>query len=223
MSGFDVQRKNMVESQVRPSDVTDRRVIRAMEAVPREVFVPGDRRFLAYADRDVAIGRGESGGERVLLAPRLMARMIQNLELGEEDLVLEVGTGTGYGAALLARIAQTVVAVECDPAMAQKAGEALGSIGIDNAVVMSGALALGYPAEGPYDAILVSGGVSELPEGLLEQLKHRGRLIAVVVGDGPVGHVVRWQRFDDTYDRQVLFEGSAPMLPGFEAKAQFVF
>lgn len=224
MSVYDEQRKNMVEGDVRPSDVTDRRVIRAMSTLPRELFVPEKNRFLAYSDQHVTIAEaGVEGPLRVLLSARLAARMIQALDLKETDLVLEVGTGTAYGAAVMARIAQTVVALECDAVLAKSAGETLVAHGVDNVAVVTGALPRGYPEEGPYDAILVSGLVNEVPESLLDQLKHGGRLVALVSAGEKLAQVVRWQRFGELFDQRVLFEASAPVLPGFEKAAQFVF
>jgi protein-L-isoaspartate(D-aspartate) O-methyltransferase len=211
-----LQRKNMVESQVRPSDVTDRRVIRAMLDIPRERFVPERSRAVAYMDEALALGGG-----RALMAPRLVARMIQALELGDSDTVLEIGSATGYNAAILARIAKRVVALEHVPALVEQAKTALAATGADNVSVVTGDLTAGRGADAPFDAILVSGAVDEVPDTILDQLKDGGRL-ATVVASGPLGRVVQWRRFGGTFDRRVLFEAGAAPLPGFQRKAEFV-
>jgi len=212
-----VQRLNMVESQIRPSDVTDRRVIRAMAAVSRERFVPEALRTIAYADQDLPIGEG-----RAMPAPRLLSRMIQALELGKADIVLEIATATGYGAAVLGRIAQTVVAVEEDARLAELATKTLTDIGADNVAVVTGPLTAGFEQEGPYDAILVTGAIGIEPAALLDQLKDGGRMVAVVASGG-LGRVVQWRRTGATFASRTLFEASAPVLAGFARKAEFVF
>lgn len=212
-----VQRTNMVESQIRPSDVTDRRVLRAMAAVPRERFAPEALRSVAYADQALPLGHG-----RQMLAPRLVARMIQALELDGDSIALEIATATGYGAAVLARIAQTVVALESDASLANEATKALAELGADNVAVVTGTLADGYEQEGPYDAILVSGAVAVEPDVLLDQLKDGGRIVAVVTG-GDLGRVVQWRRSGAAFACRTLFEATAHVLPGFERKAEFVF
>jgi protein-L-isoaspartate(D-aspartate) O-methyltransferase len=211
-----LQRKNMVESQVRPSDVTDRRIIRAMLDIPRERFVPERSRAIAYMDEALVLGGG-----RTLMAPRLVARMIQALDLGDADTVLEIGAATGYTAAILARIAQRVVALEQVPTLADAAKAALAATGADNVSVVTGDLTAGRGADAPFDAILVSGAVDELPDTILDQLKDGGRLVTVVAS-GPLGRVVQWRRFGGTFDQRVLFEAGAAPLPGFQRKAEFV-
>ena len=201
MVGFELQRKNMVESQVRPSDITDRRIIRAMLDVPREAFAPADMRATSYMDQDLpvtaATGPGAGGRRRFLVAPRILAKLIQHLDLNDRASVLEVGTATGYGAAILAHIARSVTAVESDAELARLAMETLGAVDAPNATgeinIVTGPLAAGCPAEGPYDAILVAGAVPEVPAALLDQLKDGGRLTAVVAGGG-VGRLMQWRR-----------------------------
>ena len=223
MVSFAVQRKNMVESQVRPADVVDRRIIRAMLEIPREMFVPEDVRPLAYIDREVRITpRPEPKAARYLMAPSVHARLIQFLELEDNAIVLEVGCGTGYGSAVMARLAQTVVGLEADPALAETATQTLSALGIDNVVVVVGSLPAGWPSEGPYDAILVSGAVPEVPAGLLQQLKDGGRLTAVVASEG-MSKAMIWQRSGPHFSPRTLFDASATALPGFERKPQFVF
>lgn len=221
MVNFAVQRKNMVESQVRPSDVVDRRILRAMLEIPREMFVPEDVRSLAYIDREVRMSQ-QSNGARYLMAPRVHARLIQALELENDDIVLEVGCGTGYGSAVMAKLAQTVFGLESDPALAATATETLSALGIDNAVVVVGSLTAGWPSEGPYDAILLSGAVPEVPATLFDQLKDGGRLVAVIA-DGTVGRATIWQRSGQNVSPRTLFDAAAATLPGFERAPEFVF
>lgn len=222
MAGFELQRKNMVESQVRPSDITDRRIIRAMLAVPRETFVSQDRSATAYMDQDIPVGEVTVTGRRMLLAPRILAKLMQHLELGEADRVLDVGGATGYSAALAGRVAKSVAAVECDPGLAARAIAALAAIQADNVKVHVGALSAGVPDEGPYNAILIAGGVSYMPAGLLDQLQDGGRLTAIL-HDGGVGRLTQWRRLGAKFDQRPVMEASAAILPGFERVPGFVF
>ena len=222
MGNFAVQRKNMVESQVRPSDIVDRRIIRAMLDIPREVFVPEDVRPLAYSDREVRITPAAAAATRCLLTSSVLATLIQALELDEQAVVLDVGCGTGYGSAVLSRIAQTVVGLESDPALAETATKTLSTLSMDNVVVVTGELPAGWPGEAPYDAILLNGSVPEVPTALMNQLKDGGRLAAVVT-DGAVGKATLWQRSGSHFSPRVVADAAAATLPGFERKPQFVF
>lgn len=223
MADFELQRKNMVESQIRPSDVTDRRIIRAMQGLPREAFAADDTRDLAYMDQDLPVGPpGRGAGRRALLAPRVLARMLQLLEIGEGDRVLEIGTATGYGAAILSRIAKSVVALESDAVLAADAKSRLAGLAIGNVSVVSGPLADGWSSEAPYAGILVSGSISDLPAPLLDQLQDGGRL-AVVVASGGVGQVMQWRRFGSSFASRRTAEAGASPLPGFARAKTFAF
>lgn len=216
------QRLNMVESQVRPSDVVDRRIPVAMRALPREQFVPQESQAIAYMDTDLQIS-GSGDATRVLLAPRVLAKMIQHLELESTDIVLDIGCGTGYGTAILAHIAQTVVGLEENTDLVAAATHNLAAVEVDNAAVVQGALATGHAAEGPYDAILLNGAVAtDLPPQILDQLKDGGRLVAIF-GDPTQGRCMQWRRMGETFDSRWLFDASAPVLPGFAASPEFVF
>ncbi len=215
MIDFALQRKNMVESQVRPSDVTDRRIVRAMLDVPREAFVPAAYKTLAYMDDAVRVGDTGGAGGRAMMAPRTLAKLLQLASFEASDVVLTIGCANGYASAVIARIVQTVVALESDAELAASAQRTLGTLSADNVAVVTGPLAEGYAAEGPYDAIVIEGAVGEPPRALLDQLKDGGRLVAVV-DQGPVGKAMLWRRLGDGFDSRAAFDASAPALPGFE-------
>jgi protein-L-isoaspartate(D-aspartate) O-methyltransferase len=217
MNDFATQRINMVDSQVRPSDVTDRRILRAMLAVPRETFVPDQVKATAYMDEHLALGQG-----RYLLAPRTFAKLVQLLTIGEDDAVLDVACATGYSTAILATLARRVTGVEENAALAQRAQTALAGLGRANAAVQIGPLTAGAPNEGPFDAILVNGCVADMPDALLDQLKDGGRL-AAVRSDGRVGQATVWRRHGTSFDAWPAFDAGAPLLPGFEKQPGFVF
>ncbi len=216
------QRINMVESQVRPSDVTDRRIIRAMLEVPREAFVPQSLQALAYMDEAVAAIDADGGRPgRCLLAPRTFAKLVQLAEIGSDAVVLDVGCATGYSTAVLARLAKSVVAVEVDAALAARATQTLRHLGVGNAVVIEGALEKGAASHAPFDAILLEGAVPQVPEALLEQLKDGGRLVAVIA-DGIFGRAQVWRRTGKVFDARPVFDAGAQPLPGFARQAEFV-
>lgn len=222
MADIAEQRKNMVESQIRPSDVTDRRIIRAMLEVPREQFVPNHLKPIAYMDEELPLTRVAPGGSpRVLLAPRTIAKMIQLADIGATDIVLDIGCATGYSAALIGKLAETVVALESDDELAATAGKTLDDLAFDNVAVVSGPLAAGYLDEGPYDAIFISGRIEDMPASLLDQLKDGGRLVAI---EGPehCSKAVLWRRVGAKFDSQEEFAAGAPLVPGFEKVPSFV-
>jgi protein-L-isoaspartate(D-aspartate) O-methyltransferase len=220
---YATQRKNMVESQVRPSDVTDRRIIRAMLELPREMFVPERFRSLAYMDGPVSLSAADHGGpRRALLPARVLAKLIQAAEIAENSAVLDVGTGTGYGAAVLAQLTGNVVALESDATLLVAAREALPAVGADKVVLVEGELTRGWPNEAPYDAILIEGAVEEVAPELLDQLKDGGRLVAIV-GDRTTGRATVWRRDGGAFGRAAVFDASADILPGFEKARAFAF
>jgi len=173
-------RYNMVESQIRTWEVLDQRVLDTLSAVKREEYVPEKYRPLAFADMEIPLGHGE-----VMLAPKLEARMVQELTLSGTDRVLEVGTGSGYMTALLAALAGHVYSVELHPDLSQSAGAKLAEHGVCNVTLETGDAGRGWPRHAPYDAIVLSGSVPLLPKAFEAQLKPHGRLLAVV-GTPPV-------------------------------------
>lgn len=216
-----MQRKNMVESQVRPSDVTDRRIVAAMLEVPREAFVPAAFATLAYSDGDARVVAPGSGRfPRALMAPRVFAKLVDLAQLSAGDVVLDVGIASGYSAAVIGRMVETVVALECDAALAAEASKKLAALSQDNVAVVQGELEKGWPSAAPYDAIILEGSVSEVPEALLDQLKDGGRLVAVLSGTSSTAAV--WHKRGANADVRPAFDASAPPLPGFQRKPAFV-
>lgn len=214
---FAAARRHMVASQLLPNQVTDARVIAAMGAVPRERFVPAAYRGVAYVDEDIAVAPG-----RYLMEPMVLAKLLQATEIQPTDVILDVGCATGYSAAVLARLGNTVVGLECMSDLARQATETLSALGIDNAAVVEGDLAKGLPGQGPFDAILFQGAVEVMPDAILGQLAPSGRLVAVVRERG-VGRATLWRRLDDGIARRTLFDAAVPLLPGFARAPQFVF
>lgn len=214
---YAIQRTNMVESQVRPSDVTDRRIIRAMQALPRERFAPPAVRALAYMDGTVPLGGG-----RALLAPRVLAKLVQAAGVEPDAVVLDIGAATGYAAAVLASFAGRVIALESDQMLAREAQAALSEAGVANVTVVEGDLAQGWPSEGPYDAILLEGAVDSVPPALLDQLKDGGRLVAVV-RQGATGRASVWRRDGREFGVAEVFDAAADPLPGFQTAPAFTF
>jgi protein-L-isoaspartate(D-aspartate) O-methyltransferase len=217
MMDFAKQRVTMVDTQVRPSDVTSFNIIDAMLDVPREAFVPPAKRAIAYAGGPIEITPGRS-----LLDARTIAKMLDAADLERGDAVLEIGCGLGYTTALLAHMVDAVVAVEEDADMAAEAESTLGGHGTDNAAVVTGALAEGHAKAGPYDAIMIFGGVQDMPEGLFDQLKEGGRIVAIFM-DGALGEVRRGLKADGGVSWRMMFNASADILPGFERAESFTF
>jgi protein-L-isoaspartate(D-aspartate) O-methyltransferase len=217
MTDFAAARRAMVDCQVRPSDVTRYAIIEAMLWAPRELFVPRSKREIAYAEAEIPLAPG-----RTLLPPRVFAKMIETASIGPRDLVLDVAPGTGYSTAVIARMAEAVVAVEPDRNMAGQAQALLDQLEVMNAAVAPGAAVEGDPAHGPYDVIMVNGGVMELPSGLTDQLKDGGRLVAIFMDRG-VGQCRVLTRAGDALSERYAFDASAPVLEGFEKTPSFAF
>jgi protein-L-isoaspartate(D-aspartate) O-methyltransferase len=212
------QRRNMVDSQVRPSDVVDRRILRAMGIVPREKFVPADLQAIAYMDNPVPLGRGP--GARTLMEPRLFAKLVQLAEVPDSGRVLNIGDGCGYGAAVLAAMGFSVTVLESEATAAAATTAGLEASGTTSAIVRTGDLTRGAADDGPFDAILIAGSIAEAPRALLDQLKSGGRLVAVR-GVGPGGKATAWIRSGTTYAMREAFDAAARPLPAFVGAATF--
>ena len=215
MTDFAARRRMMVDTQVRPSDVTKFPIIDAMLTIPREAFVPDEQIEAAYAGGDVDLGNG-----RILLDPRVFAKMLDALDLTNGDLVLDLGAGLGYSSAVIARIAEAVVAVENDPALLAEAQPLLTAYHADNVILHEGDPANGAPEHGPYDAIVIEGGVESLPEGICDQLKEGGRM-AVIFMENALGTVRIGYKIDGVITWRFAFNASAPGIAGFEKAASF--
>jgi protein-L-isoaspartate(D-aspartate) O-methyltransferase len=220
---FAEARRMMVEGQLRTYDVTDLRVLAAALEIPRERFVPSSKQALAYVDRDIAVVPSGIGRvTRWLLKPMVLGKLIQSAEIRKDDHVLDVGCGTGYSSAWLAKLAADVVALEEDEDLARIAGRTLAALGLTNIDVVSGPLTQGLPARGPYDAILLNGSTEIVPSLLFQQLKDGGRL-AGVVGRSPIGKATVYRAEGGHVTGYPVFDAVAPLLPGFEKPIEFVF
>ena len=218
MSDFAVARLAMVNSQIRPNDVTDHRIQDAMAELPRERFLPKSQAAKAYADIEAEIAEG-----RYMLTPRDFAKLAQAADIKPTDVVLDIACGRGYSTAVLARLAETVVGLEQKgTGLADHATEALSAVGADNAVVVEGDLKAGVPGQGPFDVIIVNGAVAETPQAWLDQLAVGGRL-AVIERDGSVGRACVYTKAHGAVGERAVFDAAPPYLPGFEPVAKFAF
>jgi protein-L-isoaspartate(D-aspartate) O-methyltransferase len=223
MVDFAAARRMMVDGQVRTSDVTDPGLIGAMLDLPRESFLPPEKADLAYLDMDVAAAeQGRGRAPRCLLKPMVFAKLVQAAEIDQTDHVLDVGCASGYSAAVLARLARSVVALEEDASLAERASELLASFGVRNVSVVTGPLSQGWPGRAPYDVILLNGASEIIPHGLCKQLKDGGRLVGVF-GSGPAGKAMVYFSDHGEMSGRPVFDATAPMLPGFAKPAAFVF
>ena len=215
MTDFATARDRMVDSQVRPSDVTDLRLLWALQTVARERFVPEKARDLAYADYDVPIAR-----DRWLLPPRVFAKLVQQADVKDTDRVLDVGCGLGYSAAVLAELAAQVTALEEDRELTAAATKALSDR--SKIRVVQGALAAGCAADAPYDVIVIEGATEVRPEALLSQLADGGRLVCLL-GRGPYGKATLYKRTGEDVGERPLFDAASNVLPGFAKPPAFAF
>jgi protein-L-isoaspartate(D-aspartate) O-methyltransferase len=221
MSGFSAVRQKMVDGQVRPSDVTDVRIIDAMLAVPREAFVPQDKRALAYLDLDLDVS--EAGqAKRFLIKPVVLAKMLQAAEIKQGDRVLVVGCATGYAAAVIAQFADQVTATESDQTLATKATALLAQNGCGKVAVRPAVAADGDAADGPYDVIVLNGATEIVPDRLFGQLQNGGRLVGVFAMSQPPRATLVTSSHGD-FGHRALFDAVAPILPGMERLPAFVF
>ena len=215
MTDFAARRTMMVDTQVRPSDVTKYTIIDAMLSIPREAYVPSAKREAAYMGEHVALAPG-----RVVLDPRTLAKLLDALDIQPVEAVLDLGCGLGYSTAVMARMAEAVVAVEEDAGLAAEAQATLSAQGVDNAAVIAGKLAEGAAKAGPYDVIVLQGAAEVVPEALLAQLKEGGRIGAIFM-QGALGVARIGYKLDGVVTWRQAFNASAPVLPGFVAHRAF--
>lgn len=220
MSDFETARRNMVDGQLRPTKVTDIRILDAMGTLPREMFVDKSRQGIAYVDEDIEIAPG-----RHMMEPVVLARLAQALDIKPTDSVLIIGAGTGYDAALIGTLAGPVVAIESDPQLVETASMLINHLGIDNVAVVEAPLAEGYAAQAPFDLMFIGGAVPEVPSQIADQLASGGRIVAVLGGaeNGILGRACLMTKTDQTLSSRPIFDAGTQPLPGFEAAAEFVF
>lgn len=215
MTDFAARRTMMVDTQVRPNDVTKFPIIEAMLSIPREEFVPPARRAVAYSGENLEIARG-----RVMLEPRTLAKMIDALDVQPGDLVLDLACGYGYSSAVLSRLSEAVVAIEEDEELTSEAERRLSDAGVFNVAVLQGPLTDGAPKQGPYDAILIGGGVEQVPSSITDQLKDGGRITALFI-EGSLGTVRLGHKLSGRVNWRYAFHAHAPLLNGFAAARGF--
>jgi protein-L-isoaspartate(D-aspartate) O-methyltransferase len=221
MSGFLIARQKMVDGQVRPSDVTDLRIIDAMLAIPRELFVPQNQLAMAYLDLDLEVGGG-GAAKRFLIKPAVTAKMLQAAEIKADDRVLVVGCATGYIAVLAAKLAAKVTASESDQVLAGQAKDISVRLGIENVTVVPAEAAAGVPDAAPYDVIILNGATEIAPDRLYQQLKEGGRLVGVFATTRPQRALIVTRSHGD-FGHRALFDAAVPVLPGLERVPAFVF
>ncbi len=215
MSDFTTRRTMMVDTQVRPQDVTKFTVLEAMLHVPRESYVPDALREAAYISENLSLG-----ASRVMLEPRTFAKLLDALDIDSHEVVLDVGCGLGYSTAVIARLADAVVAVEEDADMAKEAQTLLSGNGVDNAAVIEAVLAEGAAKHGPYDVIVLEGAAEHVPAAILDQLKEGGR-IGCLFAENALGVARVGYKIDGDVTWRYDFNASAPVLNGFEQPASF--
>lgn len=219
MTDFTLARRNMIDGQLRPNRVNSAALLAAIGELPRERFLSDSLRSVAYSDEDVPLGNG-----RFLMEPMVLARLIQTLQPRETERALVVASGRGYGAALLARLVKSVVAVESDAALAtaaERTAKELGLTGIEQKV---GPLEEGAPAASPYDIILIEGAVRQVPQAILEQLVDGGRMATIVAGPpGALGSAQLFVKEGGVTSGRPLFDAGTPTLPGFAPPPRFTF
>ena len=214
---FAAARRNMVDCQILPNQVDDERIIDALLEVPREKFVPDSLSGVAYVDEIIPVGNG-----RCVMEAMVIARLLQMASLRSEDMVLTIGCGTGYAVSILAKIVDTVVAVESDKALVQKATENFAAVGLSNIAVIEGVLSDGNIGQGPYDFIFFDGAVTRVPAKISGQLTENGRLAAIVTDNGS-SKACLYTRYGDLLTRREVFDAGTPLLPGFEKEEAFLF
>jgi protein-L-isoaspartate(D-aspartate) O-methyltransferase len=218
MLNIEQARFNMIEQQIRPWDVLDSKILELMAAIPREAFVPAGYEGLAYADTEIPLGRGQ-----VMLSPKVVGRMLQAANIDPLDIALEVGTGSGYQTALLARGCRQVFSIDIDARNSAQARKNIDSQGINNATLEVGDAARGWDQSAPYDVIIINGSLPVLPETFQKSLNRGGRLVAIV-GDAPVMEAILITRTgDNEWSRESLFETSIPPLINASQPQRFTF
>jgi protein-L-isoaspartate(D-aspartate) O-methyltransferase len=218
----DIARFNMIEQQIRPWEVLDGEVLSLLSVVKRENFAPLAHKALAFVDMEIPLKDGKQTSQ-VMLAPRVEARFLQDADVKRTDKVLEIGTGSGYMAALLAHQAASVLSFEIDATLAQQARTNLQAAGVHNVEVREADGSQGAPSEGPFDVIMLSGSVPDVPQVLLNQLSVGGRLLAVVGQDPVMRATIFTRTADQQWQTSEPWDTVAPRLQGFPEHNRFSF
>lgn len=218
MIDYAAARLNMVDAQLRTNRITDPALIEAFLTVPRERFVPEPLKGTAYVDEDIPVGAG-----RYLIEPLVLARLLQLAQVQPTDRALYLGAGTGYGAAILGRLARSVIALEPDPLLAVEARRQLSGLGCTNVALVEGPLDRGHAPGAPYDVIVVGGAITRLSDIVADQLGEGRRLVAVMKPDSRVGQATVMTRAGRVLSRRPSFDAATGLLPGFEPQLGFVF
>ena len=219
MTDFALARRNMVDGQLRPNRVNDAGLLAGLGELPRERFLPEGLRSVAYADDDVPLGNG-----RFMMEPMVLARLIQVLQPRAEDKAMVAAAGLGYGAAILARLAKSVVAVEADAGLAAAARKTLQELGVTGVELVAGPAEQGAAGSGAYDIILIEGAVPEVPQAIADQLAEGGRLATVIADpSGALGVAHLFVKQGGVVSGRPLFDAGTPLLPGFTRPARFTF
>lgn len=215
---FDTAREIMVDSQIRPNDVTEPAIVSAFLKTPREVFVPNARKGVAYSELEIATSPGRS-----LWTPRDTAKLIKIAGIKPSDIVLVIGAGAGYEAALISHLADTVIALEETDALVDAMAQRFGAIGVDRAAAVTGPLEKGLPEQAPFDVIYVAGMIETLPEAWGAQLREGGRLVAVIADSGALGRGKVFTKAGDTLSAREVFDACPPRFTAFDRKPTFSF
>lgn len=216
------RRTHMVDGQLRTTGIVDHAILDAFGEIPREEFVPASAKEIAYLDEDLCVSGPDVQPPRFMMEPSPLAKLLQLAKIGPDDLVLDVGVGTGYSSAIISKLASSVIAIESDEGLAELATEKLADLGCDNVAVVTGDLTAGLASEAPYDVIMIQGAVEEVPEALTAQLKEDGRLV-VVIGHGNAAQAHVFTRHEGRVTSRAAFNCAVKPLPGFHKEPEFEF
>ncbi len=215
---FDLAREIMVDSQIRPNDVTDQRIVSAFLRTPREVFVPNARKSVAYSELEIETSPG-----RALWIARDTAKLIKMAEIRASDVVLVIGAGAGYEAALISHLADTVIALDETAQLVDAMSQRFAAVGVDRAAPVEGPLAKGLPEQAPFDVIYVAGMVETMPDAWAEQLREGGRMVAVVADEGGMGRGKVFTKAGNSVSAREGFDCCPPRFSAFDRKPTFSF
>jgi len=219
---FNLARHNMVEHQIRPNRVNDAHIVDAMADLPRERFVPESAAGIAYSDKEIFLGE-----DRYLMAPMLLANLLQEARITRDHIVLNIGCGSGYSTAVLAKISRAVIGIEVSSLLADKASTLMVDLGIDNALIVENRLVDGYAKQAPYDVIVFDGAIEQVPKKIIGQLVDGGRIVSVIGDPSTLGismdRVVVMSKYGDLISNSAKFEATTPYLLDFNKEKTFEF